>query len=369
LRMRRRENELLAEGLRQLARRVPPSPVEIGNKWNNMYLYNIKSEQYTTIETTCLFISEHAYFFVDDRDVATLAPYIEDYGQAFDQIYQMGQAKFGTENDVDRNGKVIIVFSRELTGGLLGYFNAEDKFPRHEQNPYSNECDILYITSEYQGEIVKATMAHELQHMIYFDEHYDRKVTFTYTWLNEALSQAAEYYSGHLKNHLAWIAAFLYGSQEEGSHPNWAWGLSLTHWTPANYGYGALFIRYLIDQYGEAAIKRMCATDKVGVAAVEAATGRNFNVVFIEFTRAVVMSGAYASARPNPRYRFTTLDLRGIQPTGRGGLTTPLQFNAGDDIGGELFPYCLCFIRWTGDFGTMNLLGESVAGTVFGLDR
>ncbi|MGE5549260.1 MAG: hypothetical protein ACM3ZC_01855 [Bacteroidota bacterium] len=110
----------------------------------------------------------------------------------------------------------------------------------------------------------------------------------------------------------------------------------MTHWTSDNYGYGAVYIRYLIDQYGETAIKNMCATDKVGVAAVEAATGTDFNTIFNNFTRALVLSGTGGST--NPLYAFTTLDLQTVQPNGRGGLTTTAVYTAGENVSKQPLP-------------------------------
>ena len=80
----------------------------------------------------------------------------------------------------------------------MGYFYSVDKYPKATYTQ-SNEGDIFYMTTDagYQGDIVNGTLAHEFQHMIYFDQHYNRGVTSTYTWLNEALSQAAEYYTGY----------------------------------------------------------------------------------------------------------------------------------------------------------------------------
>lgn len=197
--------------------------------------------------------------------------------------------------------------------------------------------------------------------MIYFDEHYNRGAAASYAWLNEALSQAAEYYNGYLDNHLGWIGSFLrdYGSE-----------LSLTHWTSDNYGFGAIFIRYLIDQFGDAAIKNMCSTSLIGIDAVETASGRDFNDIFGNFSRAVVMSGTGDSE--NSAYKFTTLDLAEVQPTGRGGLlpyapATP--FEAGDTINYWVYPYSLEFDRWRGEFGTMGVTGASIIATAFGLSR
>jgi hypothetical protein len=353
------ENQALASRAVQLNRKgidkAAPYPISVGTTWNSVYI----ATSGNSINTTCQYISTYAYFFVDNRDTAAMASYLAGYGTAFDAIYGVNHTHFGSENDTDSNGKLIIVFSEELSGGLLGYFYAVDKYPKATYAE-SNEGDIFYITTTgaYQGSIVNGTLAHEFQHMIYFDEHYNRSVTSTYSWLNEALSQASEYYNGYTDNHLAWVADYL-----DGGWP----GLSLTHWTSSNYGYGAVYIRYLRDRFGDTAITNMCATSLVGIAAVEAATGTDFNTLFNEFTRALVMSGTGDSS--DPIYNFTTLDLQTVQPNGRGGLTTSSSYSIPNSVSGGLYPYRLSFINWTGTVGTMTLTGTDVNGTGFGLSQ
>jgi hypothetical protein len=364
------ESRLLAGQSRQISRsaaarsRAAPASISVGTKWNHILVADANDSLWH-VDTTCRKISDHAYFFIDDDDTAIMAPFLDTYGTAFDAIYHNNRAKFGEENDVDGNGKVIVVFSDIITDGMLGYFWSVDKFSAADE-PSSNEGDIIYLTTdaEFQADVsdtILGTLAHEFQHMIYFDEHYDRNAAGSYAWLNEALSQAAEYYNGYLDNHLNWIGSFLldYGSE-----------LSLTHWTSDNYGFGAIFIRYLIDQFGDAAIKNMCSTGKIGINAVETATGRDFNDIFVNFSRAVVMSGTGDSE--NSAYEFTTLDLAEVQPTGRGGLlpyapATP--FVAGDIINYWVYPYSLEFDRWHGEFGTMSVTGTSIVATAFGLSR
>jgi hypothetical protein len=363
--MRQSENEALASMEPQLSKipegmnPAPPASPVVGTTWNSV---NISASSWVTINTTCRYVSSHAYFFVDNRDISAMSSYLAGYGTAFDAIYNVNHTKFGTENDTDGNGKVIIVFTRELTGGLLGYFYAIDKYPKATYT-YSNEGDIFYMTCDaaYQGAIVNGTLAHEFQHMIYFDQHYNHSVFSTYSWLNEALSQAAEYYNGYTVNHLAWIKNYLTGD-------NWE-GLSLTHWTSSNYGYGALFVRYLIDQYGDTAIYNMCSTANIGITAVESATGvADFNTIFNNFAQAVALSSSCVSST-NPLYKFTTLNLAAVQTSGRGGLTTDYYTGvpAGYDFSGWwLYAYELWLINWTGNFGTMNLTGTDIKGTAFG---
>lgn len=197
--------------------------------------------------------------------------------------------------------------------------------------------------------------------MIYFDEHYRRGALSTYTWLNEALSQAAEYYSGYdEKLHKNLIREFLSGNYNH---------LSLTHWTRNSYGYGALFIRYLIDQYGDSIIRNLCATDKVGIAAVEAATGEDFNIIFADFVRAMVMSGTGDSV--NARYQFKSLDLQALQPEGRGGL-----ISSSWDIEGEsglqsyVYPYEIAFYNVKSNVRFLKLRWDSsIHGVGFALSR
>lgn len=361
-RMRQAENDALSSGSVQFSRVADfaEAAISVGSAWDGVKVidFSVSGQPFVTINATCRAISAHAYFYVENGYESRVSTRLSAYAKAFEKIYLVNRAKFGEENDVDGNGKVKILFSHYLTGGVLGYFYSIDKFPTSTY-ANSNTSDIFYLTadSKYQGDYVLGTLAHEFQHMIYFDQHYNRSVASTYSWLNEALSQAAEYYNGYTANHLSWINYFL--------ESNWQ-GLSLTHWTSSNYGYGAAFIRYLIDQYGDAAIKNMCSTANVGVAAVESATGEDFNAIFRNFARALVISGTGASS--SKQYNFSTLDLQSVQPTGRGGLLpSSSSLVAGTTATLGYFPYRLVFIQGSGSFGTMTLSGSSYEGTAFGL--
>lgn len=177
------------------------------------------------------------------------------------------------------------------------------------------------------------------------------------TWLNEALSQAAEYYNGYVSNHHAWIGSFL--------KDDWP-GLSLVNWTSDNYGYGAIFIRYLIDRFGTEAVRKMCATDKTGIAAVEAATGQKFNDIFLNFIRALVISGTGDS--DDPDLNFSTLNLASLQPVIRKGLKlAAADFQAGATLQSAVKPYGIAFNGWEGALGTMKLTSSSEQLRAFSL--
>lgn len=371
--MRQRENSLLASKTPQLSKTssilksVAPSDITIGTPWPAVNIYD-SNENLHQINATCQLVSGHAYFFVDNNDTESMKNYLPDYGTAFDSIYATNHEKFGTEKDSDTNGKIIIIFSDQLSNGLLGYFNSRDRYDS-AIHPDSNEGAILYITtdSKYQGDVVKATMAHEFQHMIYFDQHAKYNVETSYLWLNEALSQAAEYYNGYFTNHNAWMKSFLQGGWS--GYQKYAVPLSLTYWTDYNYGYGALFIRYLIAKYGDNAIKNMCSSQYVGITAVENATGNGFNTIFNNFVHALVLSGLSDGGKQTI-YNFGDLDLQSLQTNDRGGLLYAGPYDVGYEISGTKFPpYSICFVRWQGSFGTMNLTGNTMVGTAFGISR
>ncbi|GEM_PF-627866 len=358
--LRAEEEKLLKSGLSQLGsiaeesvQRAAPAPIEIGSTWNGVHIALPAS----LIDTTCRYISDHAYFFVDNRDIATMEALLPTYGAAFDDMYSVMHDNFGIENDVDGNGKIIIVFTSAISNPTLGYFYSVDKYPKAIYSN-SNEGDIFYLNTTASIGVTCGTLAHEFQHMIYFDQHYNKGVTSTYTWLNEALSQAAEYITGYTDNHLAWIRSFLRGGWQ---------GLSLTYWTSSNYGYGAIFIRYLIDQFGESVIKEMCSTANVGINAVVEAAGESFNTIFSNFLRALVIDGTGDSL--DPAYEFQTLDLLSLQSTGRGGLLPEKESTVGDSTTESVHPYGINFQKWRGSFGTMALTGAGVVGTAFGASQ
>jgi uncharacterized repeat protein (TIGR02543 family) len=359
---RAEEERLLKSGLPQLGsiaeegvQRAAPAPIEIGSTWNAVNI--VITEPTTIIDTTCRYISDHAYFFVDNRDIATMEALLPTYGAAFDDMYSVMHENFGIENDVDGNGKVIILFTSAIDSPYLGYFYAGDKYAKTKYTD-SNERDIFYLTTTASIGVTCGTLAHEFQHMIYFDQHYNEGIEGTYTWLNEALSQAAEYVTGYTDNHLAWIRSFLHGGWQ---------GLSLTYWTSSNYGYGAIFIRYLIDQFGESVIKEMCSTANVGIHAVEMATGQSFNTIFSNFLRALVIDGTGDSL--DSAYEFQTLDLLSLQSTGRGGLLPAKESTVGENTTESVHPYGINFQKWRGSFGTMALTGAGVVGTAFGASQ
>ncbi|MCM3728909.1 DUF5011 domain-containing protein [Neobacillus cucumis] len=134
---------------------------------------------------------------ITDADAAKL-------GQEFDnKIYSTVVNNFGSESDVDHDGKVNILcydiqdgFSGS-GGYVAGYFGAADLY----NVSYSNHSEIFYIdtypsmgmSSTKDVSNVYSTLAHEFQHMVNYNENVlIEGKSDTDTWLDEGLSMAAE---------------------------------------------------------------------------------------------------------------------------------------------------------------------------------
>ena len=182
-------------------------------------------EQSVTRQARVGAVSERAILV---NDVANPAGGLTDaelaaFGREFDQqIYPLDTQYFGTPSDLDANGRVIIVFTREVNaltpagsgGGYVGgFFFGGDIFPRVDTPlqgacPRSNVAEIFYLLTPDPGGSVNGnpfskslvlrssagTIAHELEHLI----NASRRIfvndadEFEEVWLDEALAHSAE---------------------------------------------------------------------------------------------------------------------------------------------------------------------------------
>ena len=135
-------------------------------------------------------------------------------------IYDWVSAVFGEEwsdeaasygNTIQNHDTITILLydidGDRAAGGIVGFFWAKDNFLRSEF-AHSNERIMFYIDSATYGATVSgesewsitnfwpneivSTLAHELQHMINFHERWVLRDAGTPTWLDEAMSLAAE---------------------------------------------------------------------------------------------------------------------------------------------------------------------------------
>lgn len=170
-------------------------------------------------------VSQHAIIVADTANPAdglTTADYAHVAATFDTLVYPINVANFGEPQDVDQNGRIIILYTRkvnELTPAnadylVGGFFYVRDQFPRepNAELPYcptSNYAEIFYMLAADPNGVVNGnarsvtmvrtstvgTVGHEFQHLI----NASRRLYVTRTddfdedvWLNEGLSHIAE---------------------------------------------------------------------------------------------------------------------------------------------------------------------------------
>ncbi len=272
-------------------KKTMPQTVEVGTKWESVYLLNIDDNTYSTISATCIAVSENAYFFMQDGLDSLTNEQITAITTDFDKDYNIIHHYYGKETDTDSNGKVSFLIAN-FSPDIFGFFSSADKYaPQDIPAVYkSNEADVLYINyyyfknewNKYQTDL-KAAFIHEFQHMVLFDTRYRLGLNSNLdAWLNEGLSMLSEYYCGYAAPHERYIGGYFAKNQ----------GISLiTDDASQDYGLSYLFVRYLQIRFGDSIIKKLYASEYSGVKAVEEAVNMGFNDLFLDFTKMILLTG------------------------------------------------------------------------------
>lgn len=176
--------------------------------YNNFWVTNLQTNSDYQINARLAYSGTKANVWVHENQITDLQA--EQLGKEFDaKIYSSVTNNFGRESDVNADGKInILTFDIQDgfsgSGGYVGgYFWSGDLY----NTTNSNKSEIFYIdTYPAMGmgstkDVTSAfeTLAHEFQHMVNFNRNVliEKGTSNMETWLNEALSMAAEQiYSG-----------------------------------------------------------------------------------------------------------------------------------------------------------------------------
>jgi hypothetical protein len=235
--------------------------------------YDVKNRQ--EIEAKLLLESDRAYFYIeeayfndlDTRDQQTVKDIFSSLSEIFDnEIYPKTTALFGDvwNPGIDKDPKITILFTTmiEQAGG---YFRSEDEAGL-ENNSLSNEREMIYLNVSYlQDHRLKGYLAHELQHLITYNQKERIQEKEEDVWLNELRSEYIATYLGYDKenyqasNLKRRVDKFLQYPSD-----------SLTEWQSRIYDYPSinLFAQYLADHYGDNFFRHMIASDKTGIASI-----------------------------------------------------------------------------------------------------
>ena len=272
------------------------------------------TQDFTEVTATLRYVGQHAAIYQDnaapgggfsDSAVAAL-------GALFDSdLYGVDTRAFGAESDVDNNGLIFILFTpavNKLTPNsqcsqsfITGFFFNADIDPAFKGDSRSNQAEVFYaIVPDPQGTVsctfatkdverlVPVTFIHEFQHMISYYHHVLLGGGSTETlWLNEGMSHLAEELGGwhflaqgDTSRFSDFVLGDLYNAYRYLESPSaYTTLFGAGTGTLEERGGAWLFLRWVLDQYGDASqndydlTRRLEETPLRGAANVEAATG------------------------------------------------------------------------------------------------
>lgn len=201
-----------------------------------------------TVQARLRSIGEHIALWVEEGASLSDAD-IQSLVDAFDQrVYPNVTAMWGSEANpgIDGDPRVHGLFASGLGDTTAAYFASDHTYPR-EVFPTSNAREMFFFNIDalpvpFSLPYVESVVAHEFQHMIRNNVQLNED-----TWMNEGMSTFTQV---HLYNYVdPFMLSFL--NKPETQLTDWN---TIPELRAANYGGAALFLTYLNDRFGEAAM-------------------------------------------------------------------------------------------------------------------
>jgi len=292
---------------RSAPQRIPPPTV--GTQQTFKVCADTQCSSLKNVPSTAQFVGAHAAIFVDDSvpPGGFSAADLNALGQQFDtDLYPVDHAAFGSESDVDGNGLVVVLLTKQInalvpkpdcnTSFITGFFFGADITPGIASQ--YNDGEIFYgmvpdpggtvscaYSTTFVKRIIPVTFIHEFQHMISFNQHVlVRSGKAEVLWLNEGMSHLAEELGGDHFTNLGndttasrFYLGNLFNAYDYLRDPA---GQALVTETPPGSlperGAAWLFLRWLVDQRGAGVSQVLEQTSLTGAANVAAAAGTPF---------------------------------------------------------------------------------------------
>ena len=259
------------------------SPKQLVIEENRVFwVYNYAIEGYCEVNSRLLATGDSCYIYMDEECIPKLGEEsimarVDEVCHEFDNIIYPGVIDLsghpnGTMGDIDGDPKIFILFT-----DCHNYYSEANEI----EHNISNRCEMFYINYRlYPHYLLYTIMAHEFQHLIWFNNEWDEP-PFTL----EALSQYAMYHTGYLGpyNNLApQVASFL-------PHPE----NSPLYWNnDEDYGSVYLFAFYIAEKYGVQILRDLINESSDGPQGIEAvlqSAGHDvtFNELFMNWITAL----------------------------------------------------------------------------------
>lgn len=280
--------------------------------------YDVQSR--SVVNATLRQVSERAYFYVVDdywNSVSELTRnqqliQIESLAKEFNQrIYPTEVQFFGAEPNpgIDGDPRITILLA-PLIENAGGYFDTANQYSRVEA-PSSNQREIIYLNVNQlvnQSKIF-AFLAHELQHLISFNQKENLRNVSDDTWLNELRSEYAPtllgYNDTYESSYLQRRANALVENPSD----------SLTEWKnlPADYGQIGMFGEYIAEHWSSQVIADTLKNRSVGFGSLaESLASNGFSETFLDIFRNWLIAGFLNDTSTDIKFGYSKTELASI---------------------------------------------------------
>ncbi len=224
-----------------------------------------------TVTAQLKYKTQYAYMWVETAPIKLNINQsnLQKAGDEFtDKVLTTNRAFFGSEKlGPDCDPHLSILHASGVGSTVGGYFSSPDVYPRAVRQD-SNQTKMFVVNAApgYNGadpgsSSYMSTLAHELQHMISYDNDHASGL-----WLEEGAAQLAERLNGYA-DEVGTVYSF--ASAPETQLNTWSEGSAGEN--TAHYGAGYLFWCYLYDRFGPAVVKQLVHAKERSIPSIMAA--------------------------------------------------------------------------------------------------
>lgn len=233
-------------------------------------------------------------------------------------IYGVTRTYFGSEwtPGIDSDARIYILISPELgRTGLYGYYYSLDE----TTGANSNQKEIIYINDNLWGGNMYnglATISHEFQHMINWNEKYRGGGSYETTSINEGQSMLSEQLNGFIVSEGAGYSGNGYMIRAVRSFLNSPQSFWFFSWGGSSLDYGAayLFFEYIYERFGAAGITNIATSSSTGSSNITTQTGVAFDSLFNDWALVNyydTLGGSPALPSGSGTVRYANINLGG----------------------------------------------------------
>lgn len=239
---------------------IPSGPFKEGAK-QKLWVTNTDNAKSFEVDTTLQYVTEHAYFWVEDG-VNFSKDEAKELVDAFEtKMYPTNREFFGSEwtPGVDNDPHIYLVYARGIGGSVAGYFSSPDEYGP-DAHAYSNAHEMFVFNADnspLRDQYTYGVLAHEFQHMIHWKQ--DRNET---SWINEGFSEVAVLLNGYYSSG----AASEYTSDTDVQLNDW--GANPGSNGP-HYGSAFMFLAYFLDRFGKEATQQLVHDQANGMDSID----------------------------------------------------------------------------------------------------